>query len=103
MKAMLEARIVAASTQRPRAFEHVDLAVADRTMFSSHGSRRIAHIVLVLAERLVCVAVKPPLVWLRRSDDWMSARVRMFARVLVGRTVATQCRAALLTSSQMQP
>src|SRR5438093_8343983 len=46
MKAMLEARIVAASTQRPRDFEHGAAAGRERTTFSSHGSRTNAHMML---------------------------------------------------------
>src|SRR6266446_8172497 len=47
MNAMLEARMVAARTQRPRALEHVDPGGCDRIRFSSHGSRTIAHIVRI--------------------------------------------------------
>jgi hypothetical protein len=46
MKAMLEARIVAASTQRPRDFEHGAAAGRDRITFSSQGSRTTAHILV---------------------------------------------------------
>ena len=46
MKAMLEARIVAASTQRPRDFEHGAAAGRERTTFPSHGSRTNAHMML---------------------------------------------------------
>ena len=41
MKAMLDARMVAAKIQRPCDFEHVDLAGAARITFSSHGSVKI--------------------------------------------------------------
>src|SRR5713226_7942904 len=44
MKAMLEARMVAASTQRPLDFEHGAAAGRDRITFSSQGSRKRAHI-----------------------------------------------------------
>jgi hypothetical protein len=44
MKAMLEARIVAASTQRPVDFEHGAIAGRDRITFSSQGSPKIANI-----------------------------------------------------------
>src|SRR4029450_2424380 len=39
MNAMLEARVVATSTQRPATFEQGALAGRDRIMLSSHGSR----------------------------------------------------------------
>jgi len=45
MNAMLEARIVAASTQRPRDFEQGSPAGAERIMLSSHGSRMNANMV----------------------------------------------------------
>jgi hypothetical protein len=44
MNAMLEARMVAASTQRPRDFEHGAAAGRERITFSSQGSWKIAHI-----------------------------------------------------------
>src|SRR6478672_11749996 len=44
MNAMLEARIVAASTQRPRVAAHPDPEGAARTTFSSQGSLLSAHI-----------------------------------------------------------
>src|SRR5260370_37586320 len=44
MKAMLEARMVAASTQRPLDFDHGAVAARDRITFSSQGSRNSAHI-----------------------------------------------------------
>src|SRR5215469_8201273 len=44
MKAMLEARMVAARTQRPRDFEQGAVSGPDRITFSSQGSRRTAHI-----------------------------------------------------------
>jgi hypothetical protein len=43
MNAMLEARMVAASTQRPLDFEHGAVAGRDRITFSSQGSRNTAH------------------------------------------------------------
>jgi hypothetical protein len=43
MNAMLEARMVAASTQRPLDFEHGDAGARDRIMFSSQGSRNTGH------------------------------------------------------------
>ena len=39
MNAMLEARVVAASTQRPEDFEQGAVAGCDRIMLSSQGSR----------------------------------------------------------------
>jgi len=44
MNAMLEARVVATSTQRPASFEQGALARRERITLSSQGSRRIAHI-----------------------------------------------------------
>src|ERR1700736_6083757 len=46
MKAMLDARIVAASTQRPRDFGHGAVAGRDRITLSSEGSRTTAHILV---------------------------------------------------------
>jgi hypothetical protein len=43
MNAMLEARMVAASTQRPHDFEHGAAAGRERITFSSQGSWKIAH------------------------------------------------------------
>jgi hypothetical protein len=43
MKAMLEARMVAARIQRPLVFEHGAIAARDRITFSSQGSRKRAH------------------------------------------------------------
>jgi hypothetical protein len=40
---------------------------------------------------------------LRRSDDRMSARVRVFARVPVRRTVTAECDATRLARPQMHP
>src|SRR5213596_1797915 len=44
MNAMLEARVVAASTQRPARFEQGAAAGRERITLSSHGSRRIGNI-----------------------------------------------------------
>src|SRR5258707_13818778 len=46
MKAMLEARIVAASTQRACDFGHGAVAGRDRITLSSQGSRTTAHILV---------------------------------------------------------
>ena len=47
MNAMLEARVVAASTQRPARFEQGAAAGSERITLSSHGSRRIGNMVTV--------------------------------------------------------
>jgi len=47
MNAMLEARVVAASTQRPARFEQGAAAGSERITLSPHGSRRIGNMVTV--------------------------------------------------------
>jgi hypothetical protein len=58
MKAMLEARIVAASVQRPRDFEHGVIAGRDRITFSSQGSWMSPHI-LASYDRQAIAALTP--------------------------------------------
>src|SRR2546421_12140707 len=105
MNAMLEARIVAARIQRPLDFERGALAARERITFSSHGSRRIPHMVakLVFAKCLVGIAIHPALTRLRGSDDRMSRGMRVFGGMLIRRAIATKCNAALLTRAQMNP
>ena len=43
------------------------------------------------------------LVRLSRSDHWMSARVRMFARVAIGGTIAAKRDPAFLAGAQVNP
>src|SRR5436190_15542751 len=54
MKAMLEARIVAASTPRPRDLEHDPVADRDLITFSSQGSRTTAHILVTYHCQGIC-------------------------------------------------
>src|SRR5260370_17477867 len=105
MNAMLDARMVAARTQRPRDFSHGAVAAPARTTFSSQGSRKSAHICAnsVFAKCVVRKAIQPALAGLRGSDDRMTRDVRMFAGVAISRGVAAQCHAALLAGAEMDP
>src|SRR6266481_3403814 len=105
MNAMLDARMVAVSTQRPRDFSHGAIAAPARTTFSSQGSRKSAHICAnsVFAKCVVRKAIQPALAGLRGSDDRMTRDVRMFAGVAISRGVAAQCHAALLAGAEMNP
>ena len=58
---------------------------------------------LVLGKGGIGIAIKPALARLRRGDDWMAARPRVFAGVLIRRAIATQCHATLLASAQVHP
>src|SRR5205823_10175383 len=57
----------------------------------------------VFREGIVSIAVQPALTRLGGSDDWVTARPRVFGCVAVGRVVATQRRAAFLARAQMDP
>ena len=57
----------------------------------------------VFRERVVLIAVEPALARFSRCNHGMSARTRMLGRVAAWRIVATQGRAAFLTSAQMHP
>src|SRR5947207_12087790 len=57
----------------------------------------------VLRERVVGIAVQPPLPGLGRSHDGMSAGPRVLARVAVRRGVAAQGHAATLAGAKMNP
>ena len=58
---------------------------------------------LILGEGGIGIAIEPALSRLRGRDDWMPARARVFAGVLIRRAVATQRHAALLAGAQMHP
>src|SRR5205814_8944484 len=57
----------------------------------------------ILAERVVRIAVQPPLSGLGRRDHRMPARARMLGGVAVRRVVTTQGGAALLAGPQVNP
>jgi hypothetical protein len=60
MNAMLEARVVAASTQRPEAFEHGAAAGRERIMLASQGSGINANMMVACHRRghlLICTAL----------------------------------------------
>src|SRR5438876_5931497 len=65
----------------------------------SEAGRRIS----ILSKGGIGIAIKPALVRLRRRDDRMPARSRVFAGVLIRRAVATQRLATFLTCSQVHP
>src|SRR5207248_9149414 len=58
---------------------------------------------LILGKGGIGIAIKPALARLRGRDDWMPARPRVFAGVLIRRAVATQRHATLLAGAQMHP
>src|SRR5438046_8520575 len=58
---------------------------------------------LILGKGGIGIAIKPALTRLRGRDDWMPARPRVFAGVLIRRAVATQRHATLLAGAQMHP
>src|SRR5438067_11051391 len=58
---------------------------------------------LILGKGGIGIAIKPALARLRGRDDWMPARPRVFAGVLIRRAVATQRHATLLAGTQMHP
>src|SRR5205807_9999110 len=58
---------------------------------------------LILGKGGIGIAIKPALARLRGRDDWMPARPRVFAGVLIRRAVATQRLATLLACPQMDP
>jgi hypothetical protein len=58
---------------------------------------------LIRDHLFVRIAVEPVLAGLRGGDDRMTARVRVFARVLIRRAIATERHAALLTCPEMDP
>ena len=58
---------------------------------------------LILGKGGIGITIKPALTRLRGRDDWMTARPRVFASMLIRRAVATQRRAALLACAQMHP
>src|SRR5438445_2192397 len=99
MNAMLEARMVAVRIQRPRDFAHGAVCGADRITLSSQGSWTSGHIFAksIFAKRVVRIAIQPALARLRRSDDRMLRRVRVFAGVPIRRAVATKRDATCLT------
>jgi hypothetical protein len=81
MNAMLEARVVAASTQRPEAFEHGAAAGRERIMLASQGSwinagmmvacHRPDHLLICTAlnsifrKSVIRIAIEPALTHLR--------------------------------------
>jgi hypothetical protein len=58
---------------------------------------------LIFGKRVVRIAVQPALARLRRSNDRMLRRVRVFAGVPVRRTVAAERHATRLARPQMHP
>jgi hypothetical protein len=71
----------------------------------STEDQRLRHtaIRLVLGEGLIGIAVQPMLARLRRCDHRMSTGVRVFAGVLIGRTVAAQRDSTCLARPEMHP
>src|SRR5438552_13320962 len=57
----------------------------------------------IFDEGLIWIAVQPMLARLRRCDHRVSTGVRVFAGVLIRRTVAAQRDAACLARPQMNP
>ena len=57
----------------------------------------------VLRKGVVGIAIEPAFAWLSGDDDRVTCCVRMFARVLVWRAVATERDSAFLAGSQMDP
>src|SRR5258707_13173020 len=103
MNAMLDARMVAARTQRPRVFSQGAVPAPERTTFSSQGSRKSAYIYAnsVFAKCVVRKAIQPAFSGLRLRHDRMTRDVRMFACVMISRRVGAQCHAALLACVHM--
>lgn len=58
---------------------------------------------LILGKSVIGIAIEPALTRLGGCDDWMRARPRVFAGVLISRAVATQRHATLLADAQMHP
>src|SRR5438874_1833220 len=58
---------------------------------------------LIFAKRVVWIAIQPMLARLCRSDNRMSARARVFARVPVRRAVAAERDATRLARAQVNP
>ena len=58
---------------------------------------------LILGKGGIGIAIEPALARLGGRDDWMPARPRVFAGVLIRRAVATQRHATLLAGAQMHP
>src|SRR5438270_3205189 len=96
MNAMLEARIVAARTQRPLDFGQGADGGRDRITFSSQGSRKTPHIFatyhrrevagfsnLIFSERVVRITVEPMLAGLRGSDHWMASSLCVFTSMRI--------------------
>src|SRR5207247_530426 len=86
MNAMLDARMVAARTQRPRDFSHGAVAAPERTTFSSQGSRKSAHICAnsVFAKCVFGKAIQPAFADVRATGHWFLTRAsaRCFLTVL---------------------
>src|SRR5262249_48137414 len=57
----------------------------------------------VLCERVIRIAVQPPLAWFGRCDDGMFGGTHMSGGVAVGRRIATERHATRLTRAQMHP
>ena len=58
---------------------------------------------LILGKSGIGIAIKPALTRLGGSDDWVPARPRVFAGVLIRRAIATQRHTTLLAGAQMHP
>src|SRR5205807_8950555 len=58
---------------------------------------------LILGKGGIGIAIEPAFARLCGRDNWMPARPRVFAGVLIRRAVATQRRATLLACAQMHP
>src|SRR5438132_14044092 len=57
----------------------------------------------VLRKRVVGIAVQPALAALRGRDDRMSAGLRVFRRMAIGRRIAAMRAAAVLAGAQVHP
>ena len=58
---------------------------------------------LIFRKRVVRITVQPALARLRRRDDGMSGRVRVFSGVPIWRAVAAERDAAFLAGPEMHP
>jgi hypothetical protein len=63
----------------------------------------VLNVGLVSPKSVIRITIEPAFARLPGSDDWVSAGVRVFGRVAIGRTVAAESDSALLAGSQVDP
>src|SRR5438105_11089981 len=77
--------------------------MACQLYFPVPSTRSNPGVCLVFREGVVWIAIEPPLARLPRRNHRMSALARVFARVVIWRAIAAECRSAALARPQMDP